>query len=87
MSRWLLIGDETALPAIGRRIETAQPGAHVTAVVAITGPETFVWIAAETFVAGAVRNHVTDALNHPKEWLRASGYWIKGRANAHEKLE
>lgn len=37
--RWLLIGDETALPAIGRRIEEAEPGSHVTSIAAVTGPD------------------------------------------------
>ena len=37
--RWLLIGDETALPAIGRRIEEATAGNHITSVVAVAGPQ------------------------------------------------
>lgn len=37
--RWLLIGDETALPAIGRRIEEAAPSSEVIGLVAVTGPE------------------------------------------------
>lgn len=36
---WLLIGDETALPAIGRRIEEMTPGMPVTSVVAVPGPD------------------------------------------------
>lgn len=32
---WLLIGDETALPAIGRKIEEAPAGCAITAVVAV----------------------------------------------------
>lgn len=34
---WLLIGDETALPAIGRRIEEARAGTEITSVVAVAG--------------------------------------------------
>ncbi len=34
-----LIGDETALPAIGRRVEEIRAGAHVTTVVIVDGPE------------------------------------------------
>jgi NADPH-dependent ferric siderophore reductase len=37
--RWLLIGDETALPAMGRRIEEANSGAHITSVAAVVGPQ------------------------------------------------
>ena len=36
--RWLLIGDETALPAIGRRIEEASAGETLTSVVAVDTP-------------------------------------------------
>ena len=39
VQRWLLIGDETALPAIGRHIEEARAGVQITSVVAISGPE------------------------------------------------
>jgi NADPH-dependent ferric siderophore reductase len=38
VTRWLLIGDETALPAIGRRIEEASAGTQIVSVVAVTGP-------------------------------------------------
>ena len=37
--RWLLIGDETALPAIGRRIEEAIAGTKITSIVAVAGAE------------------------------------------------
>ena len=42
--RWLLIGDETALPAIGRMIEEADAGTRITclaAVTAVQGEQTF----------------------------------------------
>jgi NADPH-dependent ferric siderophore reductase len=39
IQRWLLIGDETALPAIGRRIEEAKAGSQITSVIAMTGPQ------------------------------------------------
>lgn len=35
VSRWLLIGDETALPAIGRRIEEAGPDTTITAIITV----------------------------------------------------
>jgi NADPH-dependent ferric siderophore reductase len=34
---WVLVGDETGLPAIGRRIEEAAPGTRITSVVAVAG--------------------------------------------------
>lgn len=36
---WLLIGDETALPSIGRRIEEFLAGTPVTSLVAVPGPQ------------------------------------------------
>jgi NADPH-dependent ferric siderophore reductase len=39
VNRWLLIGDETALPAIGRRIEEATPGTAITALAAVPTPQ------------------------------------------------
>jgi len=38
IERWLLIGDETALPSIGRRIEEMPDGVEVTSLVAIVDP-------------------------------------------------
>jgi NADPH-dependent ferric siderophore reductase len=126
---WLLIGDETALPAIGRRVEALAEGVRAITLVAVTGPaeeqvfntradhlaiwvhrfpndatnaqpvvealkrielppsEGFVWIAAEARVARAARDHVVNTRRHPLQWLRASGYWIEGRADAYERLD
>lgn len=126
---WLLVGDETALPAIGRRIEELPSGARVTSVVAVTStneeqtfktgaahdalwvhrpldraddpvpllsalqtlnlPEGdgFVWIAAEARVARAVRDDLVTSRGHPLTWTKAAGYWRKGVADAHVKLE
>lgn len=125
---WLLVGDETALPAIGRRIEEATHGARILSLAAVTGPaeeqrfaaraeltahwvhraaaaaadpaplvdalaalqlpagEGFVWIAAEAGVARALRAHVLDVRGLPRQWLRASGYWQQGAADAHVKI-
>ena len=35
---WLLVGDESALPAIGRRVEELPAGSIVTTIVAISSP-------------------------------------------------
>jgi NADPH-dependent ferric siderophore reductase len=39
VGKWLLIGDETALPAIGRRIEETKAGNRITSLVAVAGPD------------------------------------------------
>lgn len=125
---WWLIGDETALPAIGRRVEELPAGTPVTTVVAVPGPEDeqsvetgaahravwihrsaaaaadpapflaalralprpdgdgYIWIAAETHVARALRAWVLDDLGHPAAWMKASGYWTEGRPDASEKF-
>ncbi|MBB5220301.1 NADPH-dependent ferric siderophore reductase [Amaricoccus macauensis] len=126
---WILVGDETALPAIGRRLEEAPRGARITTIVAVTGPEEeqeiatradhraiwvhrpatdatdpapllaalagldwpegegFVWIAAEAGIARALRSHLLDVRQHPRQWHRASGYWLEGSADAHVSLD
>ena len=124
---YLLIGDETALPAIGRRVEELRSGVPVITLglvngaddeqtfathakwtghwvhragtdasdtdlllealwnIALPRSEGFVWIAAETGVAKALRSHLLDRLGHPREWLKAAGYWTRGHADAADK--
>lgn len=120
---WVLVGDETALPAIGRRLEELPAGVTATCIIAVpcaadqqrfetratvnihwvhraaqhaadASPlldqlrqmpleaRTFVWIAAEATVAKALRTYLLDERRFPKEWLKASGYWVKGQADA-----
>ena len=52
-----------------------QPGAGI------------VWIAAEARVARAARDYVINIRRHPVQWLRATGYWVAGRADAYERLD
>ncbi|MCB8882762.1 siderophore-interacting protein [Acidisoma cellulosilytica] len=120
---WVLVGDETALPAIGRRIEELAPGMPVISIAAVTDrseeqrfetaaeldarwvyrphgaaadpaalldavkklalpPQTFVWVAAEAGVARAIRRYLLEERGLPKAWLKASGYWVQGEADA-----
>ncbi|GAA4477012.1 siderophore-interacting protein [Gluconacetobacter asukensis] len=126
VDRWLLIGDETALPAIGRRVEELSAQAWVTTVVAVPGAEdeqvfmtparhdahwvhrpmadadqarrildvlagidipdrTFVWVGAEARVAKAVRRYLLEDREIAPSWVKASGYWVKGTADASVK--
>jgi NADPH-dependent ferric siderophore reductase len=126
---YLLIGDATALPSIGRRLESLRSGIPVyvfalvadkekeqqnfqtltacqvhwltssgksqedsptlrTAVESFRAPEGdgFIWIAAETSVARELYNYVVHSLRHPKEWIKAAGYWSEGQANTGERF-
>ncbi|WP_027668337.1 MULTISPECIES: siderophore-interacting protein [Rhizobium] len=126
VKRWLLIGDETALPAIGRRIEESSAGTVVTTIAAVTAPleeqtfetsaelhlhwvhrplsqatdatallkllstvdikpETFIWIAAEASVTRDIRAHLLER-GCPLGWIKASGYWVFGKADTTEKF-
>lgn len=127
VDRWLLVGDETALPAIGRCVEQAEAGTRVDVVAAIAGaeeeqrwattatlhvhwahrplaragdpvtlldrlatvdigPNTFVWIAAEATVARAVRDLITGERRHPRDQVKAAGYWVQGKPAGKERL-
>ncbi|MBX5173870.1 siderophore-interacting protein [Rhizobium sp. NZLR1b] len=127
VKRWLLIGDETALPAIGRRIEESPAGTIITTVAAVTGqveeqtfdtsaelhvhwahrplskatdaaallkllatvdilPETFIWVAAEASVTRNIRAYLLTERRYPLGWIKASGYWVFGKADATEKF-
>ena len=125
---YLLVGDETAFPAIARRLEEVDPGAPV-ATYAIAGSteevmtfaspaeltqtwlvrdglnddaaqfraaldgftpppgEGFVWIAAEGSVARTLRQYMIDDRGHPREWMKAAGYWARGQADGGGKIE
>lgn len=124
-----LIGDETALPAIGRWTEQLPAGTSVmtAATVADAGEvqtfsakaewnpiwvnrsetgaddiaafkaaldqkplpagDGFIWIAAEASVARALRAYIVDERGHPNGWTKASGYWKRGEADAHVRIE
>ncbi|MFA4938137.1 siderophore-interacting protein [Brevundimonas sp.] len=126
----VLIGDETALPAIARRLEELPGGvrAHVvvevedadqtlsfdsaaevsvtwsvrdgvkrgraetllgaleTALAGIDPADAYVWIAAESAVAKALRARVLDFGFSPKS-MKAAGYWRLGGVGAHDVIE
>jgi NADPH-dependent ferric siderophore reductase len=124
---YLLIGDETALPAIGRRVEELRPGVDVTTIVVVdserdiqrfdtkanwrpiwvtragqaaedgallgqalaawTAPrgDGYVWIGAEARAAKALKTEMLEKRGHPAAWLKASGYWVKGKAGEADK--
>lgn len=126
---YLLVGDETALPAIGRRAEELRPGVPVTTIAVVANEaeiqvfdaraalsslwvlrseagaddaaslkaalaahilppgDGFIWIGAEAAVARSLRDYLITERGHPRAWMKAAGYWKRGQADAHEKLD
>ncbi|MCP3101958.1 siderophore-interacting protein [Myxococcus sp. K15C18031901] len=126
---YLLVCDETGLPALGRKLEELRAGVPVTGLVSVASAaeeqalqtraqwnprwlprevlgedvaatlrqalgdfvrpkgEGFVWIAAESSVARAVRDEVVGKYKHPAEWVKAASYWKRGEADSHERLD
>jgi len=128
VKRWLLVGDETALPAIARRMAEFGTDVQASVIIAVQGraeeqalptaatvqvdwvhrpvtwaddptpvvdalkrfnlaPETFAWVGAEAKVAKAVRRHLLEDRAHPREWMKAAGYWVIGEPGAHQPLD
>lgn len=124
---YLLVGDETAFPAMARRVEELDPGTPVaTYAIAQTADEVmtfqspadltqtwlvrdgnddavqlraaldgfvpppgdgFVWIAAEGVVARTLRQYMIEERGHPRDWMKAAGYWARGKADGGGKIE
>ncbi len=57
---WLLVGDETALPAIGRRVEEAPSGTKIISIVAVS-------LAEDEQVFSTVANHSAIWVHRPAE--------------------
>jgi NADPH-dependent ferric siderophore reductase len=122
----LLIGDETSLPAIARRLEELPASTRATAIIEVadasaeiplpdragltvnwlhrdgapagdpsllqhaarrvempTG-EGYVWAAAESAAAKALRRVMVEERGIPKSRIRASSYWKRGASAVHE---
>ncbi|MEF7615386.1 siderophore-interacting protein [Aquincola sp. MAHUQ-54] len=125
----LLIGDDTALPAIARRLAELPAGAPAVVLAEVEGPEDelkfdtqaalqvrwvhrqgaepgapggllkalqtlpvpkgdyHAWIACETRVAQALRRQLLAAHGANAAWMKAAGYWRRGSAATHDKIE
>ncbi|MBZ9656502.1 siderophore-interacting protein [Phyllobacterium lublinensis] len=123
---YLLAGDETALPAIGRRLEELPATSRAIAVIEVAGREEeqalrtdasaeIVWVhrngaepgnndlllqaiaqhnlpqgdcyafvAGESGISKAIRDHLVEQRGFNGEWIKAAGYWLRGVADAHE---
>lgn len=124
---YLLVGDETAFPAMARRVEELAPATPVFTYAIVGAPDElldftspadltqvwqvrdgqgdaaqlraaledfvpppgdgFVWIAAEGLVARSLRQYMIETRGHPREWIKAAGYWLHGRADGGGKIE
>jgi NADPH-dependent ferric siderophore reductase len=123
----VLVGDETAVPAIGRRLEELPAAARALVVIEVdagatrpilAGPaaleivwvergagaapgralidalrrtpfppgDCYVWVAAETRAARAIRNYLRDERGLGRQWIKAAGYWQQGAIGAHERI-
>jgi NADPH-dependent ferric siderophore reductase len=122
----LLVGDETGLPAIGRRLfelpagaravvvvevdtssdeialptranttiiwahrDGAQPGrsdvlAKTLAKLVLPGGDYYGWVACESVIAKELREQLIAKHGANPKWIRASGYWRRGKAAVHE---
>lgn len=124
---YLLIGDETALPAIGRRLREATAGTRFTVLAEVAGPEDHLsfetradadihwvcragsglgppslsaalstlqlpagdisaWVACEAEQARQVRTILLARGLNPA-WIKAAGYWTRGLADSHMRIE
>ena len=123
---YVLIGDDTALPAIARRLEELPLGTPAFAVIEVDGPadeivfntladltlhwvhrsarrapktlndairglflpqnDVHTWIACEGEQARLVREQLIADHGANPAWLKASAYWRRGEAGAHEAI-
>lgn len=124
----LLIGDDTALPAIARRLAELPAGARAEVLLEVEGaadqvalpsaaalsvqwvhrsrtaanalpllealrrtampPGVFhAWIGCESTQAKALRAYLLAECRANPQWIRASSYWRRGSADAHESLD
>jgi NADPH-dependent ferric siderophore reductase len=122
---YVLIGDDTALPAIARRLEELPAGTKACVVAEVDGLEdrlrfetkadvsvhwvyrqagyanclnealkamhmpqgdVHVWVACESTQAKLIRQQLIDDHGVNPQWIKASGYWRKGDAGAHDSI-
>jgi len=122
---YVLIGDDTALPAIARRLEELPTGTKVCVVAEVDSLEdrlrfetradasihwvyrqsghanslnealkamhmpqgdVHVWVACESTQAKLIRQQLIEDHGVNPRWIKASGYWRKGEAGAHDTI-
>lgn len=123
----LLIGDDTALPAIGRRLEELPEGSRALVFAEVDSPadrlafttradatihwlfrdpahgghdllsavsglrlpdrDVLAWVAGEAKQARLIREELLTRHALDPQWVKASGYWLRGEAGAHTRIE
>ena len=125
----LLVGDETALPAIARRLEEMEAGTPALALIEVADADEerhlptasaasirwlrrdglppgtprlleralesallpdrpiHVWLAGEIDVVRILRRHLVSERRIPRTFVQAAGYWRRGEAGAHQRIE
>ncbi len=93
--RWLLIGDETALPAIGRHVEETKAGAQITSVAAVSDPDEHQDFETTTELKALWTHRPPSAANDPSALLSVirtlqlqpeTFVWIAGEATVARKI-
>ena len=93
--RWLLIGDETALPAIGRHVEESGPRDVITSVVAVASSEERQDFKTEAQLTALWTHRSPSTANDPSALLAVvrtlrlqpdTFVWIAGEANVAKTL-
>ncbi|KAF1047282.1 siderophore-interacting protein [Xylophilus sp.] len=66
-----------------------EPQRLLAAVQALQWPQgdVYSWVAAEATAARALRAHLVGERGANPRWVKAAGYWRRGEAGAHEKIE
>jgi NADPH-dependent ferric siderophore reductase len=107
----VLIGDETALAAMGRRLEELPAGARALVIVESDGGAKGYplqskaalevvqvlraaqreapgqEIGTESQAARAIRRYLTDERGLDRHWIKAAGYWQRGKTGEHDPIQ
>jgi NADPH-dependent ferric siderophore reductase len=68
--------------------DTSEGSQLIDALRGIQFPagQCFVWVAAESNVARALRRYLTDERGIDKHWVKAAGYWQRGATGVHDTI-
>lgn len=94
MLRLLRLCQAATLPGFFRdpvRVERSRPAQTAPLIAALSGidiaPQALVGGTAEASVVRAIRAYLVEERGYPFAWIKASGYWLKGKADTTEKFD